>query len=88
MPILMASVDKVVYTFSQKQDILQLLEEHITENIVKVRHHFINHTTILMFCVDWARLLPPGCGHTTRISTICAVMFFLLRRSGKKVLQV
>jgi hypothetical protein len=32
----MASFDKVVYPFSQKQDILQLLEEHITENIVKV----------------------------------------------------
>jgi hypothetical protein len=27
---------KVVYPYSQKREILQLLEEHITENIVKV----------------------------------------------------
>jgi hypothetical protein len=33
-------VDKVVYPFSKKQEILQLLEEHITENIVKVNNYF------------------------------------------------
>lgn len=29
-------VDQVIYTYSQKQEILDLLEEHITENLVKV----------------------------------------------------
>jgi len=29
---------KVVYPFAEKQEILQLLEEHITDNIVKVGH--------------------------------------------------
>ena len=29
-------VDQVVYSYAQKQEILDLLEEHITENLVKV----------------------------------------------------
>ncbi|KAI0303743.1 hypothetical protein B0F90DRAFT_1708673 [Multifurca ochricompacta] len=29
-------VDRVVYSFSSKSEVLELLEEHITENIVKV----------------------------------------------------
>ncbi|THH09180.1 hypothetical protein EW146_g8757 [Bondarzewia mesenterica] len=33
-------VDQVVYPFSMKQEILELLEEHITENIVKVTADF------------------------------------------------
>ena len=31
-------VDRVVYPFSSKTEVLELLEEHIRENIVKVRH--------------------------------------------------
>jgi len=30
-------VDRVVYHFSSKTEVLELLEEHITENIVKAR---------------------------------------------------
>ena len=34
-------VDRVVYHFTSRAEVLELLEEHITENIVKVRysHH-------------------------------------------------
>ena len=31
-------VDRVVYPFSSKTEVLELLEEHIRENIVKVSH--------------------------------------------------
>ena len=31
-------VDRVVYDTSLKKEVLELLEEHITENIVKVSH--------------------------------------------------
>jgi hypothetical protein len=31
-------VDRVKYNFSSKAEVLELLEEHITENIVKVRN--------------------------------------------------
>jgi hypothetical protein len=48
------SVAKVVYPFSKKQEILQLLEEHITENIVKVNYLFMNqryHYDVELLCV-------------------------------------
>ncbi|KAI0955894.1 hypothetical protein AcV7_006436 [Taiwanofungus camphoratus] len=35
-------VDQVVYPFSQKQDIIALLEEHITENIVKIGEDYFH----------------------------------------------
>ena len=39
---------KVVYSYSKKQEVLRLLEEHITENIVKVSRvsTLVKHTTI------------------------------------------
>ena len=35
-------VDRVVYNFTSRAEVLELLEEHITENIVKVQysHHW------------------------------------------------
>ncbi|GLB40371.1 putative telomerase reverse transcriptase [Lyophyllum shimeji] len=37
-------VDQVVYPYSQRKEILSLLEEHITENIVKIGPHFYRQT--------------------------------------------
>ncbi|RDB25955.1 Telomerase reverse transcriptase [Hypsizygus marmoreus] len=37
-------VDQVVYPYSQKREILNLLEEHITENIVKIGNDFYRQT--------------------------------------------
>ncbi|KAF5382158.1 hypothetical protein D9615_004408 [Tricholomella constricta] len=37
-------VDQVVYPYSQKREILSLLEEHITENIVKIGSHYYRQT--------------------------------------------
>ncbi|KAG5646942.1 hypothetical protein DXG03_001665 [Asterophora parasitica] len=37
-------VDQVVYPYSTKQKILALLEEHITENIVKIGAHYYRQT--------------------------------------------
>ena len=34
-------VDRVVYDFSSKAEVLELLEEHITENIVNVRNRCV-----------------------------------------------
>ncbi|TCD64911.1 hypothetical protein EIP91_003447 [Steccherinum ochraceum] len=37
-------VDQVVYPYTQKKDMLQLLEEHITENIVKIGNDYYRQT--------------------------------------------
>ncbi|CCM03069.1 uncharacterized protein FIBRA_05189 [Fibroporia radiculosa] len=37
-------VDQVVYHFSTKEEIIELLEEHITENIVKIGHNYYRQT--------------------------------------------
>jgi hypothetical protein len=46
--LMVFSVDKVVYPYSKRQEMLQLLEEHITENIVKVIRHFTINAAILV----------------------------------------
>jgi telomerase reverse transcriptase len=40
-------VDRVVYDFASKAEVLELLEEHITENIVKVRNRRVGRCVVL-----------------------------------------
>jgi hypothetical protein len=41
-------VDRVVYQFSLKTEVLELLEEHITENIVKVSRRHVRYCLLHM----------------------------------------
>lgn len=41
-------VDQVVYAYAKKKEILELLEEHITENLVKVRAWFAMLQSVIL----------------------------------------
>ncbi len=80
--------DQVVYPHVKQNDVLQLLEEHITENIVKVStSHYDVLTVINLPCrnVDREPLLSTNCWDTPRLDSVHSPLLLLLRRYGETV---
>ena len=73
-------ITQVVYQYSRKSEILQLLEEHITENIVKVGPYYLHLLYIYdSHCEDRIELLPPKRWYPARICAVYDLVFLLLR---------
>ena len=72
-------VEQVLPTFMEKDDALMLLEEHITNNILKV-FHFPARALI----VDGQAILPTKSRDTTRISSVDHIVQYFLRRPRKE----
>jgi len=90
--ILFANLPQVVYPSSKKQEVLALLEEHITENIVKVLF-FLNCWPSYpefnyLSLKDRAILLSSDCWNTTRICSFLNTLLVLLRRPGEDILKI
>lgn len=64
---------------------MQLLEEHITENLVKVRITISKRQDVEEASEDWIQLLSSKCRHTTRISVINDIVFIPLWGPGESV---
>lgn len=62
---------------------MQLLDEHITENIVKVGLEPADVRTTDRACaLDWGSILSASCWDPARISLVLVTMFLLLWGSG------
>ena len=62
---------------------MQLLDEHITENIVKVWDGLaVCSTSDRTPTLDRGRILSASCWDPTRISPVVVAVLLLLRRSG------
>ena len=80
--------DQVVYPHAKQNDILQLLEEHITENIVKVSVFYYDVLKMIHVTrrnVDREPLLSTNYRDTPRLDSIHSPLFLLLRRYGETV---
>ena len=76
---------KVTYSYSKKREVLELLEEHITENIVKVLMCSVTKHTIVDNQLDRMWLLPPGSWDSPGFYPFILVMFILLWWSGETI---
>lgn len=68
---------------------MALLEEHITENIVKVRRmmQWLGNELKCTYS-DWGQLLPPDDWHPSGFRAIGSTVFFFLWRSRAEASQV
>ena len=83
-------VDQIPYHHQRREDLIQLLDEHITENIVKVET-VASRPVRLSDCtpiLDWQRILPASCWDPTRISLVLVTVLLLLRGSGASQVQI
>jgi hypothetical protein len=77
-------VDQVPYQYQGKDELMQLLDEHITENIVKVETRYSSIRSIPNRAteLDWGPILSASRWDPTRISPVLVTLFLLLWRSG------
>lgn len=77
-------VDQVPYQYQRKDELMQLLDEHITENIVKVgmRNGLPCSAPNVVPAIDRGSLLPASCRDSPRIGFVLVTVFLFLWRSG------
>jgi hypothetical protein len=77
-------VDQVPYQYQGKDELVQLLDEHITENIVKVdtKCRLIYPIPDCASALDRGPILPASCRDPTGIGLVIVALFLLLWGSG------
>ena len=83
-------VDQLPYHYQRREDLIQLLDEHITENIVKVGGGGCWSVQLPdpALTLDRERILPASRWDPTRIGPVVATMLLLLWRSGTPQVQI
>ena len=84
-------VDQIPYHHQRREDLIQLLDEHITENIVKVKQALVVRpvrASDLASALDWERILSSSCWDSTRIGLVIVAVLLRLRRSGTSQVQI